>query len=106
MSEVRVMIEANDEQRKDFTEIYKKNEFTITHPVDLDTLIENVYVSPYASDWVKDVVEEELKLCGLNKPVLSSNMNDDALFFPSRKQLKELLWQIKEDAKNSTSVVK
>ena len=104
--EVRVMIEANDEQRKDFAEIYKKNEFTITHPVDLDTLIENVYVSPYASDWVKDVVDEELKLCGLNKPVLSSNMNDDALFFPSRKQLKELLRQIKDDAKNSTSVVK
>ena len=96
--EVRVMIEPSDEKRNELAEIYKSNSFTITHPINLDMLIENVYVSPYASDWIKDVVEEELKLCGLNKPVLSSNMNDDALFFPSRKQLKELLRQIKEDA--------
>lgn len=102
--EVRVMIEATDEQRKEFTKIYEKNGFTLTHPVDLDMLIQNVYVSPYASDWVKEVVEEELKSCGLSKPVLSSKMNDDALFFPSRKQLKELLRQIKEDAERNRTL--
>ena len=67
-------------------------------------MIQNVYVSPYASDWVKDVVEEELKSCHLEKSVISSKMNDDALFFPSRKQLKELLRQIKEDTNKTLTV--
>jgi hypothetical protein len=100
--EVRIMVEANDEQRKEWTEIYKDASFTISIPIALDQLIESVYVSPYASEWIKDTVEEELKLCGIDKPVLYSKMNDEALFFPSRKQLKEILQQIEEDIKNKS----
>ena len=97
--EVRAMIEPSDEKRKELEEIYKTNTFTLTHPVDLDILINNVYISPYASDWVQEVVKEELKLCGLDKPVLSSKMNEEALFFPSRTQLREILNQMQEDRK-------
>ena len=102
--EVRIMIEATDEQRKEFADIYKEKTFALTLPVDLEVLIKNVYVSPYASGWVKDVVEEELKSCHLEKSVMTSKMNDDALFFPSRKQLKELLSQIEEDTKRTLTV--
>ena len=93
-----------DEQRKEFADIYKEKTFALTLPIELEVLIQNVYVSPYASGWVKDVVEEELKSCHLEKSVMTSKMNDDALFFPSRKQLKELLSQIKEDTKRPLAV--
>lgn len=58
--------------------------------------------SPYASDWIKDMVEEELKLYGIDKPVFYSKMNDEALFFPSRKQLREILQQIEADIKDKS----
>ena len=63
-----------------------------------------ISIRKYASGWVKDVVEEELRSCHLEKSVKTSKMNDDALFFPSRKQLRELLSQIKEGANRPLAV--
>ena len=94
--EVRVMVEADDETRKAMAKDYKRAIITVPLDVDLDTLIENVYVSPFASEWLKEVVEEELALCGLKKPVVYSKMNEKALFFPSREQLKEFVREIRE----------
>jgi len=50
-------------------------------PVDLDDLIESVYVSPMAESWFKDVVEDVLRKYGLEETkVLHSALDDKALF--------------------------
>jgi len=46
----------------------------VSHPVDLDVLIENIYVSPYAPEWFAQVVRDIVKRYELNKPVLYSTM--------------------------------
>lgn len=48
----------------------------VSHPINLDILIENVYVSPYAPEWFAEVVRDVVKRYGLNKPVLYSAMSD------------------------------
>lgn len=89
--EVRVMAEPDDEQRRDMAKGYDKgNQYTVLLPVDLGVFIKNVYVSPYAQPWFKELVETEMKLSGLDKPVVYSKMNEQALFFFSRKQLHQM----------------
>ena len=52
----------------------------LTLPVDLDELIESVYVSPMAEPWFRDVVEDVLRKYGLEKKVYHSALDDKALF--------------------------
>ena len=49
-------------------------------PVDLDVLIESVFVSPMAGTWFKEVVEDVLKKYGLVKVVFHSALDDRALY--------------------------
>lgn len=49
-------------------------------PVNLNELIESVYVSPMAETWFRDVVVDVLKKYGLNKDVHHSALDDKALF--------------------------
>ena len=49
-------------------------------PVNLDELIESVYVSPMAETWFKDVVVDVLKKYGLEKDVFHSALDDKALY--------------------------
>ena len=49
-------------------------------PVDLDELIESVYVSPMAEVWFTEVVEDILRKYGLEKSVYHSALDDKALF--------------------------
>ena len=49
-------------------------------PVNLDELIETVFVSPLAGTWFKDVVVDILKKYGLNKKVFHSALDDKALY--------------------------
>lgn len=49
-------------------------------PVDLNYLIESVYVSPMAESWFKDVVVDVLRRYGLDKKVYHSALDDKALF--------------------------
>lgn len=49
-------------------------------PVNLDMLIESVYVSPMAEPWFKDIVEDLLKKYGFNKEVHYSSLDDPALY--------------------------
>jgi len=46
----------------------------ISVPVDVDLLIENLYVSPYASTWFYDVVQSVLEKYSLEKSILRSQM--------------------------------
>ena len=41
---------------------------------DLDILIENIYVSPYAEKWFKEVVESLVSKYGLSKNVIKSDL--------------------------------
>ena len=52
----------------------------ISRPVDLDILIKNVYVSPYAPEWFAAVVRDVVKKYKLNKPVLYSAMTDNPFY--------------------------
>lgn len=49
-------------------------------PVNLDGLIDSVFVSPLAETWFKDVVADLLKKYGLNKEVFHSALDDRALY--------------------------
>lgn len=52
----------------------------VSHPVNLDVLIKNVYVSPYAPEWFAEVVRDIVKKYELNKPVLYSAMADSPFY--------------------------
>lgn len=47
----------------------------ISLPVDLDILIENIYVSPFAQSWFEDLANDILAKYGINKKVISSQLN-------------------------------
>ena len=100
--EVRVMIEPDDpEHLKQIEDAYKKkHQVRISLDVDIEALVENVFVSPYAKDWFKELVEKEMKACGLDKPVVYSKMNEQALFFFSRKQLHQMCLSALEGKKS------
>jgi hypothetical protein len=48
--------------------------------VDLDQLIENVYIAPTAPDWFRQLVEDVLKRYGLAKPVIKSSLDSTPFF--------------------------
>lgn len=48
--------------------------------VDLETLIENVYVSPTAAPWLSALVKNVMCQYGIEKPVLYSQLNDKPIF--------------------------
>lgn len=49
-------------------------------PVDLETLIEKVYVSPTAAPWLDALVKNVMRQYGIDKPVLYSQLNDKPVF--------------------------
>lgn len=49
-------------------------------PVNLDEMIESVFVSTMAESWFKDVVVDVLKKYGLDKQVFHSALDDRALY--------------------------
>lgn len=52
----------------------------IWQPIDLNTLIENVYVAPNAPKWFGELVQSVVKTYGLNKPVIKSSLEDEPIF--------------------------
>ncbi|WP_144240035.1 DUF2971 domain-containing protein [Haladaptatus cibarius] len=49
--------------------------------VNLDKLIENVYIAPHAPKWIKNLVEKVLKTHGLSSELVKkSNMTEDPLY--------------------------
>ena len=49
-------------------------------PVDLNTLIKAVYVSPMADNWFKDVVSDVMMKYDIEKDVFHSQLDSSALF--------------------------
>jgi hypothetical protein len=73
----------------DIAESYNENEFDLAYPlsnrveklpVDLELLIDLVYVTPTADDWLKEVIESLLEKYGLNKKVRRSDLRSDPIF--------------------------
>jgi hypothetical protein len=49
-------------------------------PVNLETLIENVYVAPTAPYWFEDLAKSVLKKYGINKAIIKSSLDDYPMF--------------------------
>lgn len=65
------------EHEKEVRAIIKKhglNKNGIYIPVDIDKLIDGIYVSPYASEWFVDVVKSVVNKYNINIPVSYSQM--------------------------------
>jgi len=45
-------------------------------PVDLDTLIERIYVAPQIGDWAYELVKSVASKYGINKPICHSSLDD------------------------------
>ena len=58
----------------------KPSQLGIQLPVDLDVLIENVYVSPMAQPWFEDLANDILQKYGLNKKVIPSQLNREVFY--------------------------
>ncbi len=52
----------------------------MTLAVNLDQLIDSVYVSPMSEPWFKDVVEDVMNKYNVNKAVLQSGLDSEALY--------------------------
>lgn len=89
--EVRVMMIPDDDLRKKMVEDYKRGTIVVNLPIDLEILINNVYVSPYADVWFRDLVVDEMKRCHLAKPVLYSSLNQQPIYLPTMAQLMRTL---------------
>jgi len=59
---------------------YENSGKGILHPVNLNTLVQNIYVSPYAPEWFAEVVRNVVSKYDLNKPVLYSTMADQPFY--------------------------
>ena len=66
--------EYEKEVRAIVTNFHKKGEVGVTHSIDIDLLIENIYVSPYAPQWFYDVVQSILEKYEISKEILQSQM--------------------------------
>ena len=76
--EVRVMtyLPPNDATIVEFEKKHPKGIITrMVHAVSLENLFENVYVSPLASNWFREVVKDELRNHGLTKEPIQSSLN-------------------------------
>lgn len=49
-------------------------------PIDLNILIEGIYISPYASRWFEVVVRDIVSRYGLDKPIINSSMADTPFY--------------------------
>ena len=52
----------------------------VSVPVDLDVLIENIYVSPLAQPWFEDLANDILAKYGINKKVILSQLNREVFY--------------------------
>ena len=65
------------EYEKEVRAIIKKHDFKkkgIYIPVNIDKLIDGIYISPYASEWFVDVVKSVVDKYNINIPVSYSQM--------------------------------
>jgi hypothetical protein len=49
-------------------------------PTDLHTLIEKVYVAPYAHKWFGELIRSVVRTYSLDKPVIKSSLDDEPIF--------------------------
>lgn len=59
---------------------HKNNGEGISHPVNLNVLIKNIYVSPYAPEWFAPIVRDIVKKYNLDKPVVYSSMKEQPFY--------------------------
>lgn len=52
----------------------------ISIPIDIDTLIESIYVSPTTQDWVLDLLNNMLKRYSIGKQTVKSNLHEHPMY--------------------------
>jgi len=77
--ELRAIIWRNVERRIEGLEPIPSNGLLV--PIDLDTLVECVYVSPTAKPWFADLVRSVIGTYGFNWKVIHSSMYDDSALY-------------------------
>ncbi|XZL75290.1 hypothetical protein ACSXA3_08100 [Clostridium perfringens] len=55
-------------------------DYGISVPVDINILIENIYVSPLAPQWFVDLVNKVVRRYGYNKDVIFSKLNEEPIY--------------------------
>ena len=77
-NELRLWFQDNpDSVSNGIVEISKKNEFV---KINLETLIEEIYISPNADISFYNKVKKELDKINLNKPIIQSSLDDKPLY--------------------------
>lgn len=61
-------------------EVMDKYDYGIPVPINLDTMIENIYVSPLADKWFFELVKNVVLKYGINKKINFSHLNKEPLF--------------------------
>lgn len=54
--------------------------YGVFYPVDLDVLIEKIYVSPLAQTWFVNIVSDVLERYGIKKEIVTSRLNAEAFY--------------------------
>ncbi|MBI5697325.1 MAG: hypothetical protein HZC29_02260 [Thaumarchaeota archaeon] len=78
--ELRAVTEIYPDKWNENPLTFEKNPNGINIKVDLDKLIGQIYVSPRAPDWFKELVKSISDKYALNKPIESSSLDDRPLF--------------------------
>ena len=76
----RKYFESEREIRAVIQEYYLIGKNGIDVPIDLEMLIEKIYISPTSPDWFSDRVKSIAKKYGINKDVVKSSLSDDPGF--------------------------
>lgn len=74
--EIRAIINAKDER---ITTALKRDENGINVSLDLNNLIEHIYVSPDSPDWFHELVKDVTVKYGIGKEVLKSSLDSEPL---------------------------
>lgn len=73
-NEIRCCYLINEEEHADFNWEEQDKINGIFIPVDLDTMIEKIYISPYSPNWIKDIVQGINKKFELHKEIVHSTV--------------------------------
>lgn len=76
----RKQFESEQEIRAVIQEYWLIGKNGIDVPIDLEMLIEKIYISPTSPDWFSDLVKSITKKYGINKDIVKSSLSDDPVF--------------------------
>ncbi len=74
-NEIRAIVEDYPSELTE-SEFEKNYKVGINIPVDMDKLIENIFIAPSAQSWFRDLVKSIVPRYGLKKPITDSKLDE------------------------------